>query len=156
MGADGKLRGLAWLLREHGEALEADFQRHYHLDLTGLWRGEITPRRAAVLAAQLPLGSQTWISVGSDAAWTVEAHMAASQIDLLQVGNWQRSGGKGRPPKPIDRPTDMRKAREKQDRALERAARFARKHGTPTPSPAEDAPKPPTPRDSRGRFLPRR
>lgn len=38
-------------------------------------------------------------------AWTLEAHLLASVIDVLNIANWQRIGKKGAPrPKPIPRP----------------------------------------------------
>lgn len=37
--------------------------------------------------------------------WTLDAHLAALEVDALHVGNWQRAGRKGaRRPKPIPRP----------------------------------------------------
>lgn len=38
-------------------------------------------------------------------AWSLEAHLLASVIDVLNVANWQRVGKKSAPkPKPIPRP----------------------------------------------------
>lgn len=103
----GKFLVLGWLVREHGDALEADFQRWYGIDLGDLYRGQLTPRRAAALAVNLPPGSVTWIEADMSAAWTVAEHLAAAQIDALNVANWQRTkdGQKGhKRPKPIPRP----------------------------------------------------
>ena len=154
MGVSGKLPGLVWLLRNHGEALEADFQQYYGIDLTGLWRNEVTPRRAMALARHLPFGCATWMEVGTDAAWSTETHMLAHVIDLLNGANWQRGGAKGAAPKPIDRPEDDKAAQAKRDRALARAAKFRALHGPPksraVPEPSTDRP-----RDSRGRFVSR-
>lgn len=92
--------------------MEADFQRYYHLDLLGLWRGEITPRKAAVLVTHLPAGAQTWISCGYDNAWTLTEHLTATVIDVLQIANWQRAGdNKARKPDRVQRPGKVR-ARE--------------------------------------------
>lgn len=152
MGADGKLASLVWLLREHGEALEADFQHYYHIDLLGLWRGELTPRRVSALARKLPFGCQTWLEIGSDAAWSTETHMMAHVVDVLAGANWQRGGGKGKAPTPIDRPSDMAAAAAKVDRTFEKAARAEarlkrKKQQAPQASP------PSRPRDARGRFV---
>lgn len=121
------------------------------MDLTGLWRGEITPRRAAALALKLPMGSMTWIEVGTDAAWSAETHMIAHVIDQLEIANWQRAGGKGKAPKPIDRPADAKKSQEKRAAAFEKAAKFsARQRAKPA---APSTPANVRPRDERGRFV---
>jgi hypothetical protein len=112
----GKLLGLCYLLREHAGPLEADFQRYYQLDLLDLWRGRLSPRKAAVLAMQLPSGAQTWLSCGYDNAWTLMEYLTASLIDAVQAGNWQRAGDpKARKPDPVKRPADLRA----QDRTAE-------------------------------------
>lgn len=38
------------------------------------------------------------------AGWTVTDHLLAAVVDVGQVANWQRGGGKGQRPKPIKRP----------------------------------------------------
>ena len=108
------------------------------------------------LAKNLPYGAQTWIDAGADAAWTAEAHLTAMVVDLLNGANWQRGGGKGRQPKPIDRPEDIHKTKKRRDSAIEKAERFrARQRAPRAPSPT--GPKPTDrPRDSRGRFVSRR
>lgn len=95
------------------------------MDLLDLWRGTLTPRKAALLALHLPAGSQTWISCGYDAAWTDEAHMAANLFDVLQLANWQRGGGKGDKPAPVRRPGEKSKAEAKKSTIAARAAAFA-------------------------------
>ena len=54
----------------------------------------------------MPQESATWRAIDPEAAaWTLEAHLAALAVDVLQAGNWQRAGKKGaRRPKPIPRP----------------------------------------------------
>lgn len=119
---------LAHMLREHCDALEADFQRFYGLDLCDLWRGQITPRKAAVLAVQLPPGAQVWRSMGSDLAWTDEAHLGALNADINQIGNWQRGGGKKADlPKPIRRPSEQARLDARAERELARAEAFAQR-----------------------------
>jgi hypothetical protein len=74
-----------------------------------LWRGRLSPRKAAVLAMQLPSGAQTWLSCGYDNAWTLMEYLTASLIDAVQAGNWQRAGDpKARKPEPVKRPADLR------------------------------------------------
>lgn len=111
-------------MREHGEALEADFARYYQRDLLDLWRGTMTPRKAATLAVALPMGSAVWIAAGSDAAWSQETHMLAGVTDILAGANWQRSDGKGPQPKPLPRPGDVLRAKSKESAARSHAARF--------------------------------
>jgi hypothetical protein len=94
-------------LREHAGAIEADLQHYYGIDLTDLWRGTLTPRRAAVLMANLPQGAALWRAMDVPAAWTTAEHLAASQVDALAVANWQRSKAgteANKAPKPLPRP----------------------------------------------------
>jgi len=70
----------------------------------------MTPRRAAVLAMQLPAGAQTWLSCGYDNAWTLMEHLTAAVVDAINAGNWQRTGDpKAKKPEPVKRPSDLRK-----------------------------------------------
>lgn len=112
----------------------------------------MTPRRATVLALKLPMGSVTWVEAGTDAAWTAETHMLANVIDALAGANWQRGGGKGKAPTPVERPSDAKKSAEKRERAFERAAKFSarqREKSTAPPPPISTV----RPRDERGRFV---
>ncbi|MGZ4530727.1 MAG: hypothetical protein ACXVXP_00075 [Mycobacteriaceae bacterium] len=115
---------LGFLLREHAELLEADFARFYQRDLLDLWRGEMTPRKASVLAANLPPGALVWMALGYDAGWSMEALLLAAAVDAINGGNWQRSGGKGPQPKPVPRPSDLMRQAQQADRMAERAAAF--------------------------------
>lgn len=58
----------------------------------------------------LPPGAALWRAMGHDAAWPIEAHIAAYQVDVLNLANWQRGGGKGPKPKPYPRPAEAAKA----------------------------------------------
>lgn len=101
----GGIGGLVAFLREHGAAVEADLQRFYDADLSDLTTGRLTWRRLAVLIAGLPRESVTVQEVnGPDLAWGLAEHLLAFIGDGIQAGNWQRSGGKGKPPKPTPRP----------------------------------------------------
>lgn len=84
----------------------------------------MTPRKAGNLAAHLPHGAVTWLAMGLDAGWSVEAQLTAQAIDVLNGANWQRSGGKGSQPKPIDRPADLLRRAEHAEHHAARAARF--------------------------------
>lgn len=111
-----------------------------------------------VLARQLPAGAQTWISMGSDAAWTTGEHLSAVNADILLGANWQRAGEKGAKPKPLDRPGDIKKAQDRTSRAVEQAEKFAAIHGVPDVyAPPIEPPRPTQqPRDERGRFVSRK
>lgn len=119
--------GLVWLLREHGDALEADFQRYYGIDLVDLYKGTLSPRKAQVLAMYLPPGAAVWQEAGTDAAWDTTDYLLAEAVDALRTANWQRSG-KGQKPEPLPRPTELREAKKKRERMFEQAARFRERH----------------------------
>ncbi len=44
--------------------------------------------------------------------WTVDTYRRASTVDLLAGANWQRSGGKGKRPKPIARPNAKNESKQ--------------------------------------------
>lgn len=44
------------------------------------------------------------VTHGKDAIWTLEAQLLALLADILNVANYQRGGGKGVKPKPVERP----------------------------------------------------
>jgi hypothetical protein len=77
---------------------------------------------------QLPAGAQTWKSCGYDVAWTDEAHLAALAVDVAQIANWQRGGGKKTDmPKPLPRPSDSARLDARAERELARAEAFAQR-----------------------------
>jgi hypothetical protein len=117
--------------------LEADFEHYYQRDLLDLWRGSLTPRKAAVLALHLPAGAMTWKAMGIDAAWTDEAHLLAFNGDVSQIANWQRGEGKGPKPKPIPRPGEKVRAEAKAATAADRARRFLARQQAQTKTPKE-------------------
>lgn len=128
--------------------MEADFERYYQRDLLDLWRGGMTPRKAAVLAMRLPAGAQVWIALGDDRAWTEGDHLTASVFDALQVANWQRSGAKKEDlPDRLRRPSDIKEQASKRDRL---AARAAKAHAREQARAAHPTPRA---RDARGRFV---
>lgn len=98
------------------------------------------------------------MDMGSDAAWTIGEHLTATQVDLTAAGNWQRADGKGKRPQPIDRPSDLKKARDKAERTAAKAEAFLAIHGEAKPAAALPPSDPTTeqPRDERGRFVSRK
>lgn len=91
----GGIDGLYRLLREHGGAVEADLQRVYNVDLRSLLFPRTQWRRLAALTDGM---------YGDGARWGPTEHLLATTVDTLRGANWQRSGGKGKRPKPIERP----------------------------------------------------
>jgi hypothetical protein len=58
-----------------------------------------------VLIANLPPTSATHLALTEGkSGWGTTDHLLAAVVDLLNAGNWQRGGGKGRRPKPVGRP----------------------------------------------------
>lgn len=107
----GGIVGLYGLLTEYGEAIEADLQRYYRVDVRDAFRpcSGLTFRRLRALISHLPTDSALARRIGGeDAEWTLERQLLAAIHDRLAEGNWQRgnAGSKtpGRRPKPIDRP----------------------------------------------------
>jgi hypothetical protein len=108
------------LLEEHPEELEADFQRVYQVDLLDLFRGEITPRKAAALAANLPPGSAVWVAMGGERAWSPDQHLLALVEHNTRIAWWAKTkdGSKGRrPPQRLRPPKSPREEALKAQRA---------------------------------------
>lgn len=108
------------------DALEADFQRVYGLDLGGLWRGEFTVRRAAALAANLPPGSAVWRELHANAEW--------DQGDYILAAIFDRLGSKESEPYP--RPADVLKKQQHEERALVMARAFQQREKRRAARPA--------------------
>lgn len=66
----------------------------------------MSPRYALSLLFQAPAGSAVHAAIhGSEArSWSVDTYMLAAVVDLLAGANYQRAGGKGRKPRPVQRP----------------------------------------------------
>lgn len=95
-----------------GEALEADFHRFYQLDLADLWRGSLSPRKAAVLAVHLPPEAAIYRQGPDDRLWSLETQMLASIIDLIRQTQFAWANAKV-PPEPLPRPGDYIRAAQK-------------------------------------------
>lgn len=92
-------------LSEHGEAIEADFQRYYGLAVTDVFAGRMSWRRLKVLLRQLPPESATArVQLGPVAEWSPTEYLLAAIVDAERAALWQRSGGRGRRPTPVERP----------------------------------------------------
>jgi hypothetical protein len=89
--------------------VEADFQRYYGLDVLDLYRGRLSPHKAARLFGQLPPDGAVGRANAGE-GYTITDHLILEVIDLLVGANWQRAN-QGRkksdqtpPPKPARRP----------------------------------------------------
>lgn len=105
---------MIWLLGECPDALRADFQRVYQLNLDDLG-GSLDIMHAADLTAWLPSGSAVWIATDSPAAWGIDAYLTAGLWDSFNLFQWGMADKKKRwrKPKPIPRPGGKHKHRNK-------------------------------------------
>lgn len=90
--------------------MRADFRRFYQLNLDAR---DQSPSVTWDLIRFLPPEAAFWRALDPAREWSTEAHLLASVIDVLASANWQRSGSRGKRPKPIERPG------MKRDRALD-------------------------------------
>lgn len=75
----------------------------------------MTARELLVLIRQLPRDSALNRSqLGPAALWDTNSHLLALVADILSGGNWQRGGGKGPRPKPMQRPDPRAQQRRRQ------------------------------------------
>lgn len=80
--------GLLALIREHGDAIEADLAFR-GFDLLDLWRGRLTARKVDVLIRGLPPDSATRIALnGRDPLWTRTDHVLADLVDSVNSVAW--------------------------------------------------------------------
>ena len=83
------------MLANHGGAVEYELQR-LGVDLADMYRGRITPRKVAVLVANMPRGAATWRAVGGEMAITDETE-AGFLIEWTLRQLWWVYGGKSGP-----------------------------------------------------------
>lgn len=107
----GGSAGLRRLLEEHGEAIEADLERFYRIRLSSALTGEedgkgrYSARELLNRIHQLPPESALVRKLrGPMAVWGLEPLLLRQIAHLLAGANWQRSGGKGQKPTPVDLP----------------------------------------------------
>lgn len=108
------------LLEQYPAELESDFQRVYGVDLLDLYRGELSVRKASVLAATLPAGSAVWRAEGGPLAWTDEAHLLSANEYNTHVAWWLKTkdGSTGKkPPMPHQPPESKSQVAVKEARA---------------------------------------
>lgn len=77
-------------MAEHPDALRADFQQHYGLNLDGMGR-DYTTLHAADLLAQLPEEARVWRAYDERAAWTAERTLLAAIVNDLNWLVWSKT-----------------------------------------------------------------
>ena len=105
--------GLARLINRCGEAILADLQHYYRLDLRDVLRpgSGVTARRALALVRQLPPESATAAELRGGPefrGWGPDRYLTALLIDAVQANTFAfvaaNSKRKPSPPQPVDRP----------------------------------------------------
>jgi hypothetical protein len=97
------------------------------MDLLDLYRGKISPRKAALLALKLPAGSAVWLEMGGPLAWTSQDYFAAAQLHAQQVTNWLKTedGQNGRnAPQIIEHPAYAKDRERETDKIVSQAEKF--------------------------------
>jgi len=112
----GGRASLLELLRGHGEAIEADLQHHYGVDLRDIGTPALTWRRLRVLIQHLPADSSLSKAMNGEAAeWGTAEYLLANVCDGVAALVWQGGNPKKNPkPKPLQRPGDRRSKRKRQ------------------------------------------
>lgn len=78
------------MLATSPDALRADFQRFYHLDLDEIGH-TIRPLRAADLAAWLPDEARIWGQIDPRAQWDTTRHLLANIADAAAFLAWTKT-----------------------------------------------------------------
>lgn len=91
------------MLANHAGAVEYELQR-VGVDLADLYRGAITPRKVAVLVANMPRGAETWRAVGGEMAITDETEAGFLIEWTLRQWAWVQGGKSGAAPEFRDYP----------------------------------------------------
>lgn len=86
-------------------------QRYYHLDLTGLWRGELSLRRLRVLLDHLPANCRTAVAIegleGNPwAHWSLTDTLLGRLTDELAAYRWQWESSHSKNGRPVRRPPE--------------------------------------------------
>lgn len=129
-GGPGEIAGLAAFLEEHCEAVEADLQRWYGIDLRDLWRGRMSYRRLWVLLNRLPQESWTQtilrdrtpddalVAPARDeqrfGPWALDNYQLASVLDAIRHLEFtlaRVNGNEWPPPDPTPRPGVQRRGK---------------------------------------------
>ncbi|MFI7249788.1 hypothetical protein [Micromonospora chalcea] len=116
----GGILSLARLIRDHADAVEADLQRYYQIDLADLWRGRLSLRRLATLLRYLPIDSATLGTYDDPAAGWTRTHYLLTDVFLALTGKPHPAR-----PAPPSKRRDPAEERRRDNLLRERAARRA-------------------------------
>ena len=95
-----KLAVLAALMAEQADALRADLQQHYGVDIDHAMEGGHTAEHVAALAVQLPSDARIRVAYDKDAMWTLEHVLLASLLNNLRGLIWMLGDKRKRGPEP--------------------------------------------------------
>lgn len=115
------------VLTTHWDATEAAVQATYGVDLTGIYTGDLTLRRAAALVGNLPPGTALGRAMGGDAFWSDETAATLTTGWRNEVATLQAAGAKSHQlPEPPEPPEQgwQEKHRARMARMAARAARY--------------------------------
>ena len=106
----GGILSLLTLIGDHGEALEFDLIR-LGLRLRDCPSPGFNWRDLWVICRRLGRDSELYKSMNpeDDTAWSVTDYLLAMVADNTAFRLWQAAGGKGKKPKPVPRPGDVKK-----------------------------------------------
>jgi hypothetical protein len=93
-----------------------------------MYRGTLTPRKAAVLALNLPRGAVIWQAVGGPGAISGEVEASWMLEHTLMMIAHGQGGGKGQTPKMREYPAGLLEEAAKAAKTQSRAERFRAKH----------------------------
>jgi hypothetical protein len=121
--------GLLALIREHGDAIEADLAFR-GFDLLDMWRGTLSPRRVDVLVRGLPPDSATRMAMNDrEPLWSRTDYILADVFDAVQGTNWiiankdvEKEHNRSKHPTPYPRPGGAAQSTKKEITAADLAA----------------------------------
>lgn len=121
------------MCRDHFEALEADFQRYYQIDLASALYGDrpLGARRFLALIKWLPAEAAVWRATST--SWTVDNELAALNIEMLDSLRRmyiQAHTKKGtQPPKPVEVPRPWNTEKKSTAKRGTTLAEMMKRHG---------------------------
>jgi len=85
---------------KYPDALRADLQRYYNIDLDHAIAGQHRPLHVAALVKHLPSDAHIYRADNPDAAWTLEAIMLADLRNMLAAYFWSMADKRKRGSRP--------------------------------------------------------
>lgn len=106
----GGILGLLRLVEEHSEAIEFDLIR-MGLRVRHVGSSDFNWRDFLVVVKRLGRDSETYreLHPDDDTSWMVSDYLLATIADITHMRLWQAGGGKGKKPKPIPRPGEVKR-----------------------------------------------